>query len=633
MRRLIRCLGAVALGITPIAIASPAQAATVSIVHNAGPQTRLSGVDTASAAPLVSYAVSEPLDDTGRVYRTADGGLTWTLLSTSPAGEWVSVATSSNGSTIVIVGRQGTNPVVSSVYRSTDSGATWTSVGPSTNAVYTDVEMSDDGTVVAFPSNAGVFVSRNFTAQTPTWAPPTMPSWGGPEPVEEIAMSASGAIIYGAKYGSQIHKSLDYGATWILIGLGVNSWEGVATSADGQDVIFITRNTDPTSSNAQGVYSTNTGGSWTQVSNIGGNFVANQAVDVAMSPDGNTVVAASYDGKIMISNDSGSTFADHGPTTGPWTRVSVSNSVNNVLRFTIATENQGLRSSMPTPAPVVNSVSEMTGPSAGGTTVSLFGQFFYDIQDITFGGVSGTNIVRTSDTLVDVTTPPGTPGNAAIVIITDHGSFTVPNPFVYLAPPPVFIPPTAPPATTTPPILNVVLPDGGPGPSNSTIQNLPNGINYISNNLTPWSYSLTADLDLIRNDYVPVISSMNSRQFTLINSTYDVYLSNCKPYESIVISLHSDPTVLARVTADENGDLATTVRLPSGVTGDHTLVVYAPESGEGFAVPLTISAPELPATGSNGGSAVVALWILTVGLGITLVTRHRQLPRTPSSAT
>lgn len=56
--------------------------------------------------------------------------------------------------------------------------------------------------------------------------------------------------------------------------------------------------------------------------------------------------------------------------------------------------------------PVVHSVTPTTGPSAGGTTITLIGQYFTGASAVNFGGVAGTGRAVANDTLATALAPP-----------------------------------------------------------------------------------------------------------------------------------------------------------------------------------------------------------------------------------
>ncbi len=87
-----------------------------------------------------------------------------------------------------------------------------------------------------------------------------------------------------------------------------------------------------------------------------------------------------------------------------------------------------------TTAPAVSSVSPNSGPTAGGTAVTITGTNFTAGATVTFGGTAATN-VAVSGTQITATAPAGSAG-AVTVTVTNPGaqSGSLPNGFTYVAP-------------------------------------------------------------------------------------------------------------------------------------------------------------------------------------------------------
>jgi hypothetical protein len=88
-------------------------------------------------------------------------------------------------------------------------------------------------------------------------------------------------------------------------------------------------------------------------------------------------------------------------------------------------------------APTVSSVTPNTGPTAGGTLVTISGTNFFNPSTVTFGGQPATNVVVVNSTTITATTPSNGAGPVDVVV-TDGGvclgiSGTLPNGFTYIA--------------------------------------------------------------------------------------------------------------------------------------------------------------------------------------------------------
>lgn len=85
------------------------------------------------------------------------------------------------------------------------------------------------------------------------------------------------------------------------------------------------------------------------------------------------------------------------------------------------------------PDAVVDSISPATGPTTGGTVVTIKGRHLDGVTSITFDGAAGTDLSVVSATEVRVTTPSGTAGAADVAITDDGGPVTIAGGFTYTA--------------------------------------------------------------------------------------------------------------------------------------------------------------------------------------------------------
>ncbi|MQS15586.1 cell surface protein [Streptomyces kaniharaensis] len=85
-------------------------------------------------------------------------------------------------------------------------------------------------------------------------------------------------------------------------------------------------------------------------------------------------------------------------------------------------------------APTISSVTPSSGPTSGGTSVTITGTGLTTTESVTIGGASAP-FAAISSTTLSVTTPPGTAGAADVVVTTDGGSATAVGGFTYVAGP------------------------------------------------------------------------------------------------------------------------------------------------------------------------------------------------------
>ncbi|MGY3676734.1 IPT/TIG domain-containing protein [Streptomyces sp. TE33382] len=86
--------------------------------------------------------------------------------------------------------------------------------------------------------------------------------------------------------------------------------------------------------------------------------------------------------------------------------------------------------------PAVTGVAPSSGPTSGGTSVTLTGTGFTGATAVTFAGTPATSFVVNSATQITATTPAGSAG-AAVVTVTTPGGTSAPDSFFFYAVPPV----------------------------------------------------------------------------------------------------------------------------------------------------------------------------------------------------
>ncbi len=84
-----------------------------------------------------------------------------------------------------------------------------------------------------------------------------------------------------------------------------------------------------------------------------------------------------------------------------------------------------------TAAPFLESVTPASGPTAGGTAITLSGNNFTGATAVTIGGAAAGNVHVVSDTTITATTPAGTLGNKSVLVTTPGGTNTANTLFAY----------------------------------------------------------------------------------------------------------------------------------------------------------------------------------------------------------
>lgn len=86
-------------------------------------------------------------------------------------------------------------------------------------------------------------------------------------------------------------------------------------------------------------------------------------------------------------------------------------------------------------APAVTAVAPTTGPTAGGTSVTVTGTAFTGATAVTFGGVAATSFTVNSPTSITAVAPPHAAGAVGIAVTTPNGTGTGAGLFTYAGAP------------------------------------------------------------------------------------------------------------------------------------------------------------------------------------------------------
>jgi formylglycine-generating enzyme required for sulfatase activity len=89
----------------------------------------------------------------------------------------------------------------------------------------------------------------------------------------------------------------------------------------------------------------------------------------------------------------------------------------------------------PVDPPSINSVTPNSGPTAGGTTITITGTALTDASAVTVRGNAATSVTVVNDTTVTAVTPSGSVGAANVQVTTPGGTATISGAFNYVADP------------------------------------------------------------------------------------------------------------------------------------------------------------------------------------------------------
>jgi hypothetical protein len=277
-----------------------------------------------------------------------------------------------------------------------------------------------------------------------------------------VALSADGntAVVGGNGDDSSI------GAVWVftrdgngiwtqqgdkLVGTGAvgNAQQGrsVALSADGNTAV-VGGHLDDSNAGAAWVFTRNGAGVWTQQGNklVGNDAIgaATQAISVAVSGDGNTaVVGGQFDNGSI-----GAAWVFTRNGAGVWTQQGnklVGTGVAGTPRqgFSVALSADGNTAVVggltdaPGGAawvfgrPGITDISPNAGTVDGGTDVVIFGENFFDVTGVLFGGVAATNVTTVGANRVLATTPARAAGAVHVDVTTATGNSRLARGYTY----------------------------------------------------------------------------------------------------------------------------------------------------------------------------------------------------------
>jgi hypothetical protein len=81
--------------------------------------------------------------------------------------------------------------------------------------------------------------------------------------------------------------------------------------------------------------------------------------------------------------------------------------------------------------PTVTGVTPSSGPTAGGTKITITGTGFVTGATVTIGGIAATVVTVVNTTSITATTPAGTAGAQSVIVTTPGGPGTLTNGFTY----------------------------------------------------------------------------------------------------------------------------------------------------------------------------------------------------------
>ena len=229
----------------------------------------------------------------------------------------VSISSKSNGPEhIVVVKKTG------GLSLSLDNGVTWAELSPvvgSDTILWNVASISADGTHLIVGGSANeLFLSEDTGAH---WTP-LKPAGEGSISWDKAAMSADGEKIIVGTSSQHLYNSINGGLSWSELVDANPSWTAISASADGSHFIAASRS---------GVFTSTEGVNWPTVSNA--ELGSGNQQTVAIDSDGSTMLVGTWTG-LYKSTDSGTTWSETGPSIGTshdWHSVAISGDGQNIV--------------------------------------------------------------------------------------------------------------------------------------------------------------------------------------------------------------------------------------------------------------------------------------------------------------
>jgi len=254
----------------------------------------------------------------GRIPRySLDGGSTWVNVPGTVSRAWKTAAISDNGQYMYV-----SEADYGTVYRSADGGSNWAVV---TGAGKGDIAVSANGQYVARANNAAnISVSTDYGI---TFTTRTVTGSSALDAIGKVAISDNGqTIITGGS--KSLRVSTDGGFTWTqqTILTDGSYWNDINLSSNNQ--VILASAISSGSSTPGGLWqSSNGGATFSKVTSVPANGFA--SVDV--SANGNKLLAAGRTGRIWASTDAGATWTITTSEIGQWDAIAATPDGNKIV--------------------------------------------------------------------------------------------------------------------------------------------------------------------------------------------------------------------------------------------------------------------------------------------------------------
>lgn len=145
------------------------------------------------------------LVDTGELYRSTDGGMTWAGYATLAIDDAVGLAASTTASNLVVLTRSGT------VYQSTNGGTNWSAIGTIIASDVASFTILPDGNILALTESGTIYRSKDSGVTFTGLATLTASN------CVSIARGPLGRL-YALTRTGEVYQSQDGGTSWTAVG-------------------------------------------------------------------------------------------------------------------------------------------------------------------------------------------------------------------------------------------------------------------------------------------------------------------------------------------------------------------------------------------------------------------------------
>ncbi len=252
----------------------------------------------------------------------------------------------------------------------------------------------------------------------------------------------------------------------------------------------------------------------------------------------------------------------------------------------------------PNAPPLVTAVSPNSGPSAGGTQVTITGTNLINIQAVKFGGVATSGYSPISATQIQVFSPVGQQGVVDVTITTNAGTSTtsVADQFTYNTPAPA-------------PVVNTVSPSNGSVGQQVTITGSHlTGATFVSFGGVASSFTVNADTQILAFAPQPVDGGLNPVRVTVTTPAGTSQVSQNTVFGYSVTAPQSSISGVSPATGLTSGGNSVVI------TGANFTGVTSVRFGDNNATSFTVnSATQITATAPAGAPETVDISVTGPG--------------------